>query len=426
MVGIIDRIRGWIAGPQPRNAGGAPGAGVTINNAQQLEEYLRTGEGNTASGSLVTPTTALRVATVYGCNRIIAGTVANMPVDIKRRISATVREDVSDEPIARILQRKPNRWQTPSQFKRMLQTHVNLRGNGYAMKVTGVGGKLLELIPLMPDRVKTEQLADLSLQHTYTRRDGRKTILKQEDVFHLVGLTLDGVTGVSPITYARETIGLSMAQDTHGAATFKNGARISSVLTHPSVIGAEGRANLKASLDEYRAGGESEGKDLILEEGVKVEQIGMNLKDAEWIESRKLTRSDIAMFYGVPPYMLGDTEKSTSWGSGIEQQGITFISYTAEDHLTMWEEAIRRDCIPEARDDLYVRFNRNALVRGDYKTRMAGHALSLQWGIRSPDEVRALEDLNPRPDGQGDKFYDPPNTAGGQNEGSEGEPAKSP
>jgi len=227
----------------------------------------------------------------------------------------------------------------------------------------------------------------------------------------LVGWTLDGVTGVSPITYARGTIGMSLAQERAGATMFHNGARASLVLEHPNKIGKEAQALLRASLDEYRSGGDREGKALILEEGMKVGNLAMTAEDAQWIESRKFSRSDIAMFFGVPPHMIGDTDKSTSWGTGIEAQTQGFLTFTAEDDLTMWEEAITRDLIVEPTSPLYARFNRAALVRGDIKARTAAYASALQWGWMSPNEVRELEDRNPRP--EGDAYYDPPNTAGG-------------
>lgn len=402
----------WFGGAKPSAASPRAsfqdaGGGIVIATSQQLEEALRTGS-LTASGATVTPNSAMRVAAVYACVRIISGAVATLPLHIKRRVDERTREDASDTPIWTVLRRKPNRWQTPSQFRRMLQAHLLLRGNAYAMIVRS-RGLVQELIPLHPDRVEVKQADDLVLDYAYTRQDGRRIKLAQTEVFHLVGLTLDGVHGVSAIAYARETIGLSLAMEDHGATTFRNGARVSGVLKHPNKLGPEAVARLKAGLEEFRAGGEQEGKNLILEEGMDYARIAMTAEDAQWIESRKFSRTDIAMFFGVPPHMIGDTEKSTSWGTGIEQQSIGFVAYTLEDHLTMWEEAINRDLIG-ADDKLYARFNRAALVKGDIKARWEAYVKGLQWGVYSPNEIRALEDQNPR-DG-GDVFYPPPNTAG--------------
>jgi HK97 family phage portal protein len=403
----------WFARPQeaPRNASQSSSGGVTITSPQQLEEYLRSGSA-TASGATVTPDTAMRVGAVFACVRIRAGVVANLPLHIKRRVDDRTREDATDTPLWKLMRRKPNRWQTPSQFRRMMQAHLLLRGNAYAMIVRS-RGEVKELIFLHPDRVKVAQSADLSLTFTYSRKDGGTTTLKQAEVFHLVGLSLDGITGVSPITYARETIGLALSMESHGATVFKNGARVSNVLKHPGKLGKDGLEFLRASLDEYRAGGESEGKALILEEGMDVAPLAMTAEDAQWIESRKFSRSDIAMFFGVPPHMIGDTEKSTSWGTGLEQQTQGFVTFGAEDDLTTWEETINRDLISDDEPELYARFNRNALVRGDMKTRKEFYVAMLQWGVYNPDRVLELEDENPRSDGKGGIYYDPPNTAGG-------------
>ena len=392
----------------PRSSMQNAGGGVVVSTTQQLEEALRTGHV-TASGATVTPDTSMRVAAVYRCVSIISGAVATLPIDIIRKVDERTREVASGNPVSRIFSRKPNGWQKPAMFRRMMQAHLLLRGNAYALIVRS-RGRVMQLIPLHPDRVKPRQNDDLTVEYCYTRKDGRRIVLKQNEVFHLVGLTLDGVNGVSAITYARETIGLSLAMESHGATTFRNGARPSTVLKHPGKLGPEGVENLRSSLDEFRAGGEKEGRALILEEGMDASPLAMTAEDAQWIESRKFSRSDIAIFFGVPPHMIGDTEKSTSWGTGIEQQSIGFVTWTLEDHLTMWEEAITVDLLDE--DDLRAKFNRSALVKGDIKARWEAYVKALQWGVFCPDDVLELEDRNPRADGLGGKFYDPPNTAG--------------
>src|SRR5690606_32865060 len=229
----------WFGGAKPpavspRASFPDAGGGIVIATSQQLEEALRSGS-LTASGAAVTPNSAMRVAAVYACVRIISGAVATLPLHIKRRVDDRTREDASDTPIWKVLRRKPNRWQTPSQFRRMLQAHLLLRGNAYAMIVRS-RGLVQELIPLHPDRVEVKQNDNLTLEYSYTRADGRRIRLGQSEVFHLVGLTLDGVHGVSAIAYARETIGLSLAMEDHGATTFRNGARVSGVLKHPNKL----------------------------------------------------------------------------------------------------------------------------------------------------------------------------------------------
>lgn len=362
-----------------------------------------------SGGGAPTPSRALQIAAVYACVRLIAGAVATLPLHIKERKPNNERHDASETEIWRLLRKRPNRWQTPSQFKRLLQTHLLLRGNAYAMIVWSVGKRIVELVPLNPDRVTIKQRADNSLEFHYQRKNGGKVILQQRDVLHLVGFSEDGVRGVSPLEYARKTVGLALSMESHGLSAYENGARVSNVIKHPGALTQEAFDRLKASIDSYRDGGEQEGKSLILEEGMDIGPMSMTAQDLQWIESRKFSRTEIAMFFGVPPHMIGDTEKSTSWGSGIEQQGIGFVTYTLEDHLTTWEEAIDRDLIAD-RSNLYARFNRAALVKGDIKTRWEAYTKALSWGVYSPNEIRALEDMNPRTGG--DIFYPPPNTAG--------------
>jgi HK97 family phage portal protein len=292
----------------------------------------------------------------------------------------------------------------------MMMAHVLLRGNGIALKVVS-RGRVTELIPLNPDRVEIKQNDDLTLRFEYRRKDGQLEVFKQSEIFHLFGLTLNGYSGVTPITYARETIGLAMAQEEAGASSFKHGLRIAAALKHPQKLGDDARKNLKSSLDEYRSGGENEGRWLILEEGMEPVNFSMTMEDAQWIEARKLSRSDIAMYFGVPPSMIGDNSGSDSnWGTGLEQKANGFITFTLEDYLTMWEEGITLDLNTDPA--IYAKYNRAALVKGDIKTRWDAYVKGLQWGVWSPNEVRALEDQNPREGG--DIYYPPPNTAGGE------------
>ncbi|WP_226998641.1 phage portal protein [Tardibacter chloracetimidivorans] len=379
-----------------------------ITTPQQLEDALRAGAVS-GSGEIVNAHTAMSVAAVYACVRIISGAVATLPLHIKRRVDERTREDASDTDLWRVLRRKPNRWQKPAQFRRMMQAHVLLRGNAYAMIVWS-RDKVQELIPLHPDRVQVKQKDDLGLEYIWTRKDGRRVVFGQADILHLYGLTLDGIGGVTPITYARESIGLALSMERHGAIVFKNGATASGVLKVDKQLTPQARENLRESLEEYRAGGSREGKALVLEEGLDYKEISMTAEDAQWIEARKFSRSDIAMFFGVPPSMMGDNSGNDSnWGTGLEQKSNGFRTYCLEDHLTMWEEGVTCDLIRDD-DTLYAKFNRAAMAQADIKTRNAAYVQALQWGWMSPNEIRALEDMNPR-DG-GDIFYPPPNTAG--------------
>lgn len=361
---------------------------------EQLEQFLREGGGaETMSGEFVTPRSAMGIAAVYRCVTLISGAVATMPLHLKLRVDDRTRKDASDHPLWNVLRRRPNQWQTPSQFRRQLQSQALFRGMGYAMKVRS-GKSIIGLIPLHPDRVRTEQLDDFALEHVYTRRDGSQITIPQQDMFNLVGMSLDGVRGLSVLSCARETIGSAIAMRAHGAALFRNGTHLGSVLRHPGKLGTEGQDTLRASLEAYR-GADNAGKSLILEEGMEFEGLGMTNADAEFIASRAFEDKHIYMFFGVPPHMAGDTTGSTSWGSGIEAQTLGFQAYTLEDWLTTWEETITRDCLEGDDPRLFPWFNRAAAVKNDIKTRTAAYSAGRAGGWLSKNDIRTFENMNP-------------------------------
>lgn len=394
--------------------------GVLIDLLSDDEKaaFLRSGHV-TSSGAVVDVSAAMRVAVAYRCTHIIAGACGNLPIDVMRRVSEKVRQPADGHPLRAILQR-PNSWQTSSEFRKMLTAHAVLRGNGYALKITA-RGRLLALWPLRnPERMEVTQRPDMSLAYTWRRDDGSKLELEQKDVLHLRGLTLDGITGIGVVSYARQSLGVSIQAEEASARMFKQGVVAGMVFSKPGRLSPEAFQRLKTQIDANYAGAENARKSLILEEDLKVDGSLMSAEDLQFLEARAFQRSDIGMFFGVPPHMYGDTEKTTSWGSGIEAQGIGFVTFTANDWFVMWEEALARDCLdPVADKDLYVRIQRQALLRGDTKARWDAYTKGLQWGVWSPDEVRAMEDENPRSDGEGGVYYDPPNTAGNRQEATD-------
>lgn len=403
--------------------GGGPRAAVSgqvisVNTPAELEEALRTGM-TSAAGQAVTESTALKVAAVFACLRIRTGAIANTPIGIKRRVDDRVRQDATDHPAWTLFNRKPNRWQTPAQFKRMMEAHLLLRGNAYAVMTRGVGNRVIALTPLHPDRVKKHQLPDMSLAFEFQRKDGSKIVIPQDDMFHLTGLSLDGVNGLSVLSYARESIGLSLAMEQHGSTVFAQGANVSGAFSLPEgrQLTEEQAASLRAQLDEYRQGGARDGRVIVLEDGLKYTQMALTAEDAQWLGGREFSRTDVCMFFGVPPHLIGVTAGNTQLGSSIETMSQSFVTYSLEDSFTSWEEAIGLQCLDWVSNPaLYARFNRNALVRGDIKTRWEAYVKAMQWGVKSPNDVLASEDENPRPGG--DIYYDPPNTAGGDKKGN--------
>lgn len=391
-----------------RRASPRADAGASVNNASVLAAM------RAAIGGGVDEKTALGVAAFNRCVELVTGAVAVLPLDVFERRGGT-RRALDDHPVAEVLQRRPNAWQTPSEFRRLLMAHVLLRGDGMAMKVTS-GGKVIALLPMNPDRCDVVQRDDGKIEYRYMTTRGERVTLAREDVFHVRAFSLDGLRGLSVLARARGPLAFSRATETHGTALFQNKAQIAQAFKHPGAMSDAAYARFKRDVDELR-GAENAGKSLILEEGMDSKEIQMTSTDAQWLESRKDNRAEIYMSFGVPPHLAGDTEKSTSFGSGIGDQNIGFLQYTMDPHFVAWEEAIRRDLLDAPGDRrVYAKFNRNAFLRVDVEKRYRAYQIALQWGFASPDEVRALEDWNPRPDGLGGVYYDPPNTAGGTKE----------
>jgi HK97 family phage portal protein len=395
----------WLRTPKNRasGAGGARAAFEALDlNDPLIAEFLRNGE-LANSGATVNRDSAMRVAAVYACVRIIAGAVSSMPLKLYTQQDRT-RVEASDHPINRLIAHKPNEWQTSKRWRHLMQSHMLLDGNGYSL-IAGGRRRPLALYPLDPKRMQVEQKADLSLSYRYEKKNGHSVTFDQDEILHLRGMSLDGITGLSPVAYAREAIGLAIQGERHGASLHKNGMQVGSVLKFPNGLSDAAYKRLKDGLEQFR-GTANAHKNLILEEGGDFAATMSNV-DAQWLENRKFQRGDIFMFYGVPPHMAGDTEKSTSWGTGLEQQSQGFVSYTLDDWLTEWEQSLAAALVTD--DTQYFKFTRASLVRGDIKTRYGAYAVGLTNGFLTPNECRAMEELPPM-DG-GDTLRVPLNTA---------------
>lgn len=373
---------------------------------EQLRDFLRTGN-ESAAGVSVTESVAMKVATAWRCISLIADTIGTTPLDLVRRVGENRREAAIGHPLRRVLTVRPNQWQTSKEFRTLLQTHLLLRGNAFARKVR-LGRDVVGLIPLHPDRVQPEQLTNLRMAYRVNLHDGQQVVLPQSEVFHLRGLSLDGVTGLSVIHYMREALGLSLQSEQASARLLKQGAFIGGLLKHPGKLSTEARQRIADSWRSRHSGADHAGSTPLLEEGMEYQPLGFSAGDMQFLEQRDYQRYDIATFFGVPPHMIGVLSKTSSWGSGLEQQSIGFVTYTLLAWFRTWEEAIKRDLMDESEwETLDARFYAQGLMRGDSKAREAYYRGGLQMGWLSPDEVRALEDMNPRLDGGGGIYYDP-------------------
>lgn len=369
------------------------------NPAQWLIDSLS--GGPTKSGLYVNADTALQASAVYACVRVITETLACAPFILYRRGNNGSKERSPSHPVYKILHERPNSWQTPSEFKEMMTGHCLLRGQSFAyIKTDGRGegggaGGITDLIPLHPDRVTVEvsEGVDGPSGYIYQKPLGGTEKFRPNEIFHLRGLSTDGIQGLSLISLGRENIGLSLAGEEHAARIFSNGASLRGILQTDGAVKEAALERLKKQFNETYSGLRNANKVAILEGGLKWQQIGMTSKDAEFLELRKFQISDIARIFRVPPHLIGDLDKATF--SNIEQQSLEFITYSMMPWFTRWEEACNRDLLTgEQRRTFFTEVLVDNLVRGDIKSRYEAYAVARQNGWMSVNDIREKENLN--------------------------------
>lgn len=380
---------------------------AAITNSQELAEHIRGGGLPTDSGALVNEDTAMRVATVYACVRVLAESIAFLPLVVYKRLERG-KERATKHWAYRLLHDEPNPWQTSFEFREMMQAHVTLSGNAYALK-TVVGNEVRELLPVPPGRVTVKQGPDYRVSYEVRMPDGRPMPVPAERMFHLPGLSFDGIKGLNPIQYQREAIGVAMQLVRHEARFFKYGASIAGVLEHPNLLDEEAAKRLQESFDEKYAGANNAHKTILLEEGMKFSKTGVSFRDAQFIEAQKFSRSEIAALFRMQPHKIGDLERATF--SNIEHQGIEHVVDTLGPWLARWERRITKSLIPEAeRGTIFAEFLVDALLRGDTTARFQSYQVAVQTGWMSRNEVREKENMNPE---QGlDEFLTPAHITG--------------
>ena len=355
--------------------------------------------GRSTAGKRVNEFTAMQTTAVYACVRILAESIAGLPLHVYA-YRGEGRERVPGHPLFTILHDAPNPEMTSFVFRETLMVHLLLWGNAYAQILRDRAGRVAGLYPLLPNHMSVNRDEDGRLYYTYQRvtdenpnfKRGGEVILPAEDVLHIPGLGFDGLIGYSPIAMARNAVGMTLACEEYGASFFANGARPGGVLQHPGVL--KDPAKLRESWQAVYGGAANTGKVAVLEEGMTYQQIGIPPEEAQFLETRKFQVDEIARLYRIPPHMVGDLGKSSF--SNIEQQSLEFVKYTLNPWVVRWEQALQKSLLlPEERKRYFIRFNVDGLLRGDYQSRMQGYAVGRQNGWLSANDIREMEDMNP-------------------------------
>lgn len=369
-----------------------------ITESMPMEQWVRLlaeAQGfRTTSGVNVSPESAVQNTTVLICERVLGESVASLPCILYKRRKDGGKDRAVDHPLYKVLHDQANGWNTAFEYFEGTMINLASRGNGYAYVERNNKGQTVGLVPLHPDGITIKQASDWSPLYEATMPDNTKSKLSKLEMHHIRGPLPKGYKGRSIITLAREAIGLGLATEKFGSALFENGAKPSGVLSHPKVLLTPAQERLKQQFADRHAGLDNAHKPLILEEGMTWTAISINPDDAQFLETRKFQRSEIAGIFRVPAHFVNDMEKATF--SNIEHQTLDFIQQSLRPWLVRIEQAINRDLLtPAERQDYFVEFLMDGMLRGDFFTRMQGYALQIQNRLATPNELRAKENANP-------------------------------
>lgn len=352
------------------------------------------------SGIRVSADTALASSAVYACVQVRAQTLASLPLKLFERQPNGDKVPAVGHPLYALLADSPHPDLTNYEFFEMMEGHIALRGNAYAQIVRDNSGAIRRLVPLHPDRVIVRRSRLVTpdglrpLIYDVTNVGFGGTVpLEASQILHLRNFGGDGVVGYSPIRIASETIGLALAADEHAARTFANGAKPAGVLEHPAKLGDVGAKNLRTSWQEVHGGVSNTGKVAILEEGMKFHELGLTNEDAQLLQSRKYSRTEIASIFRVPPHLIGDLERATF--SNIEQQAIEFVQNCMRPICVRTEKRLKLTLLSaEEQANYFFSFNLAGLLRGDLPSRYAAYAVGRTGGWLSVNDIRETEDMN--------------------------------
>lgn len=384
-----------------------------LSDLQHPATWMQTAFGiPTSSGVTVNEDTALTLSAVWSCVRVLSETLAMLPLNVYS-VQSGSRELAFSDPLFRLLHDQPNSRQTSFIFRETMQMHLALTGNAYAIIHRNGAGNVveLELVKWPKEVYVTQSAADGEKYFSY-----RGKIYANYEMIHIMGISFDGLKGVSPIQYARENFGTGISLQNFGGTFFKNGAHMSGVIEVPSKLDDAAYNRLSSSWREKYSGGSNVGNTAILEAGAKYNPISLSNEDAQYLLSRKFSIEEIARIYRVPLHMIGSLDQATN--NNIEHQGIEFATHTMNPYLSRWEQELKTKLVPASkRDKIDIQFDMNGIMRGDSAARATYNKELFYAGAISPNEIRHSEGMNQYEGG--DKKYIPvnmvPSEMAGQN-----------
>ena len=370
---IFTRIGGWMRDGLRRLAGVQ--YGIPSGYAEQ-------------SASPVTFDSAMQLSAVWACIKIIAETISSLPLTVYKE-TENGRVIAENHPLTLLFSGKVNRYQTKVEFFETVLLNLLSSGNSYCL-IQKVNDRIVGLLPLMSADMEVTLLRDGSVVYEY-QNDSSVSVYSEASIWHLK-LFGNGIIGLSPLAYQRNTLGIAQAAESAVNKIYRNGAKPSGVLTMDKFLNQEQRELVREKFYSLAAG--SEDRLMVLEGGMKFDAISLSPQDIELLESRRFQISEICRWYGVPSVMVNDTTGSTVWGSGIEQIVSGFYKLTLRPIIEKIEASILANLMTPSEARKYsVEFDFNALTRSDLKTRYESYRVGIYGGFITPNEVRLMEGL---------------------------------
>jgi HK97 family phage portal protein len=346
-----------------------------------------------AAGVSVTVERALTLPVVYDCCQVLSQTIGALPWGIFERTADGSKLRREQHPLMDVLA-DPNPETTAQELFGQMVWDLAAHGDAFFEVVSGDRGPVSTLWRLDPARVTVERLADRARRYRYRGDDGRERILLDDDVWHLRSLPLcsDGLRGTSRIQVGREEIGAALSLRDYANRFFHNDATPPFVLHHPSHFKDDAsRQNYLKAIKRWWTG-ERRHAPGVLEHGIKIEKVGVNNEEAQFLETRKALDYSIAQLWRMPPHKVGLLERATF--SNIEQQALEFVTDTLLPWLELIEQSVGKFLMINGRR-FFFEFNVSGLLRGDLQARYAAFAQGRQWGWLSVNDIRRLENMNP-------------------------------
>lgn len=347
------------------------------------------------AGEEVTPSSVLGLSAAWACVNLIAGTIATLPLMVYRTKKDGSREVAKDHPLYRILHDNPNTDQTAVDYLEFVQSSLEFWGNSYS-RIVRSGEKPVSLLPIRPDIMSVDRDDRGRVRYRWSE-DGQYFERFDDTVLHIRGFGGGPLGGLSTLSFARDTFGLAMATDRAARETFRNGMRPAGQFVFKEFLTADQREQLDERLTKKYLGAINAGRPYIAEGGAEYKPISINPEDAQMLETRGFSVDEVCRFFGVPPFMIGHTEKSTSWGTGLAEQVLGFQKFNLRRRLKRIEQSMEKRLLTPAdrAAGVVIEFNLEGLLRGDSAARAAYYGAGLKDGWLNINQVCAWENLPP-------------------------------